>query len=221
MNVKQTFKVFIWASIFGAFFGIISANFMINYYMNDLETQNSLIRDYYYTETATLVSPHHLRKDIMKGDSYKYNLVDLRLISEYEEEHIITAINIPVQLSINEKLALNYTDVSDEERIVEAFRVLENNGKETVIYCYSSACMTGRNVGRLLAENGIFVKELSVGWNDWRYDWNAWNYPSEWADVEVLDYIAVGSEPGKFDVNAFNFDGKNSTTCAIENSLSC
>jgi rhodanese-related sulfurtransferase len=221
MNVKQTFKVFIWASVFGAFFGIISAKFMINYYMNDLETQNNLIRDYYYTETATLVSPHHLRKEIMNGDSYKYNLVDLRLISEYEEEHIITAINIPVQLSINEKLALNYTDVSDEQRVVEAFRALENNGKETVMYCYSSACMTGRNVGRLLAENGIYVKELAVGWNDWRYDWNAWNYPSEWADVEVLDYIASGSEPGKFDVNAFNFDGKNSTTCAIENSLSC
>ncbi len=221
MNTKTTFKVFIWASIFGAFFGIISAKFMINYYINDLESQNNLIKDYYDTGTATLISPHHLRKDIMKGDSYLYNLVDLRLIEEYEEEHIITAINIPVQLSINEKLALNYTNVTDEERIVSAFRALGNNGKQTVVYCYSSACMTGRNVGRLLAENGIFVKELGVGWNDWRYDWNAWNYPSEWAETEVLEYVFSGSEPGKFDVNAFDFGDKNSTTCAIENSLSC
>lgn len=222
MKTKTTFKVFIWASIFGAFFGLISAKLMINFYINDMEkTQNDLISDYYSTETATLVSPHHVRKDIMKGDSYKYNLVDLRLIKEYEEEHIISAINIPVQLTINEKLQLNYTNVSDAERIVDAFRALENNGKETVIYCYSSSCMTGRNVGKLLVDNGIYVKELGIGWNEWRYDWNGWNYPSEWADTEVLDYISSGSEPGVFDVNVFNFGNKTTTACAIENELSC
>ncbi|NQZ85558.1 MAG: rhodanese-like domain-containing protein [Nanoarchaeales archaeon] len=221
MKIKNTFKIFIWASIFGAFFGLLSAKLMINFHINELESKDNLIKQYYTSETATLISPHHLRNDLMKGDSYLYNLVDVRLIDAYEKEHIVSAINIPIQLTINEKLRLNYTTVTDEERVVAAFAELENNGKQTLIYCYSSSCMAGRNVGRLLAENGIFVKELGIGWNEWRYDWNSWNYPEEWNNTEVLDYIAVGEEPGVIDVNAFDFSNKSSTTCAADNNLGC
>ena len=47
-------------------------------------------------------------------------------------------------------------------------------------------------------ENDIFVKELGVGWNEWRYDWNMWNYPHEWETTVVEDYVASGIEPGVY-----------------------
>ncbi len=155
------------------------------------KTQEELIADYYAAETAVLVSPHHLRKDMTKGYN-DFILVDLRSQEEYEREHVIAAINIPAYAS-PEKSA--YGDV---ERIVNAFEELGDE-KEIIVYCYSMPCMTGRKIGNMLAEHDIYVRELGVGWNEWRYFWTLWNHEHEWEEVRVEDYVISGAEPGVFE----------------------
>jgi len=54
--------------------------------------------------------------------------------------------------------------------------------------------MTGRKIGKLLAENGIYVKSLNIGWNEWRYFWDLWNHDSE-TPTDGKDYIVSGGIP--------------------------
>ncbi len=152
------------------------------------DSQEERIADFYATETAVLVSPHGLRGKMDKGDD-DYILVDLRSAEEYEEEHIVGAINIP---AYSDRHTSAYGDV---ERIVSSFRELGIE-KEVIVYCYSIPCMTGRKVGNMLAENGIYVKELGIGWNEWRYYWTLWNHPHEWDTTNPEDYVVSGVEPG-------------------------
>lgn len=154
-------------------------------------SQNDLIADYYATENAVHVSPHSLRKDISQGKD-TFVLVDLRSQEEYEKEHIIGAVNIP---AYKDKDTSDYGAV---DRIVSSFQELksENPGKNIIVYCYSTPCMTGRKVGAMLADKGIYAKHLGIGWNEWRYQWNAWNHEHEWNITDVENYIAQGSEPG-------------------------
>lgn len=151
-------------------------------------TKDGLIRAYYETENATIVSPHGLRKRMDKGDT-RYTLVDLRSAEEYRREHIVGAVNIPAYSDPNTSA---YDDV---ERILAAFQVLPRD-QEIMVYCYSRACMTGRKIGLMLAENGVFVKHLGIGWNEWRHDWTSWNHEHEWATTRVEDYVRTGDEPG-------------------------
>lgn len=171
-------------------------------------SQNELVKDFYLTENAVHVSPHHIRKAMDKGDD-SFILVDLRSQEEYEREHIIGAINIP---------AYKDPDTSaygDRERIVEEFSKLTKD-KEIIVYCYSMPCMTGRKIGKLLAENGIYVKHLEIGWNEWRYFWNLWNHEHEWEKTKVEDYIAEGKEPG---VPKIKED--SSQPCPVEGEFGC
>lgn len=221
MRARTTFQVFIWSSIFGAFFGIIASQLMLNYYFNEFDIEDGF-RNFYDEETSVLISPHSLRKTIEKGEGYTYNIVDLRLISEYESGHIIGAVNVPVALTLSQKMDMGFVEISDEDRIVNAFRNITSNGRDTVVYCYSASCMVSRNVGEVLAKNRIYVNILSVGWSEWKYDWKNWNYEREWNSTNVNDYISYGSLPGEFDFNAFEFgESQSKITCAIENELSC
>jgi hypothetical protein len=58
--------------------------------------------------------------------------------------------------------------------------------------------MTGRKVGQMLTENGIYVQHLGIGWNEWRHFWTLWNHEHEWSQTNVEQYIASGDEPGVF-----------------------
>lgn len=152
---------------------------------------HELIKEFYKIENAVHVSPHSLRTKMSKGQTDGYILVDLRSQQEYEKEHIITAVNVPAYKDPN-------TSAYDEqERIVGQFKelVASNPGKEIIVYCYSTACMTGRKIGKMLAENGIYVEHLGIGWNEWRYSWNLWNHDGE-TPTRVEDFIARGKEPG-------------------------
>ena len=141
-----------------------------------------------------------------KGDN-SFVLVDLRSQEEYEKEHIISAINIPAYKN-------KETSAYDEtERIVNEFSKLPRD-KEIIVYCYSMPCMSGRKIGKLLAENNIYVKHLGIGWNEWRYYWNLWNHEYEFNITDINDYIAQGKEPGRPKLKI------NSTSCAI-GSLGC
>jgi rhodanese-related sulfurtransferase len=171
-------------------------------------TAEQRIADFYATETAVHVSPHHIRKAIASGDR-SFVLVDLRSQEEYEREHIVGAINIP---AYKDPETSAYGDV---ERIVGRFNELGTE-KEVIVYCYSIPCMTGRKIGNLLAENGIYVKHLGVGWNEWRYFWNQWNHEHEWEITDVGDYVASGSEPG-----VFEGDPGLLQPCSIDAELGC
>ncbi len=171
------------ALIFGSVAGATSA-----YFVMTGQNNNQLIRDFYEIENAVHVSPHSLRGMMDKGN-LNYTLVDLRSEEEYSESHIISAINIPAYY---DRYTSAYGDVN---RIVEAFDKLPRD-KDIIVYCYSVPCMTGRKIGLMLANHGIYVKHLGVGWNEWRYFWDLWNHEHEWNTTTVYDYIASGPEPG-------------------------
>jgi len=153
-------------------------------------TNEERINDFYQTETAVHVSPHHIRKAIAKNDD-SFILVDLRSQEEYEKEHVVGAINIPAYKDPNTS---DYTAV---DRITGEFAKLPKE-KDIVVYCYSIPCMTGRKIGKMLADNNIFVQLLGVGWNEWRYYWNLWNHEHEIDTVQVEDYVTSGPEPGTY-----------------------
>ena len=147
------------------------------------------IAQYYSAAASTLESPHHIRKALDTNEIH-FVLVDVRTEDEYIEEQ-----------QIEKYKALQ----------------LEHPNKDIVIYCYSSACLTGRKVGNMLAENGIFVKEMSVGWNEWRYDFNSWNYPNEWDLLDPSRYVVSGPEPGVLPSST----GDIPAPCRIDGEFGC
>ena len=205
--MKQSFKIIILAIVFGALAGILSAFIVLNF---QTPSQENLIKDFYLTENAVHVSPHGIRKSMDKGEN-SFILVDLRSQEEYEREHIIGAVNVPAYKDPDTSA---YGDV---ERIVNSFKELksQNSDKDIIVYCYSMPCMTGRKIGQMLAEEGIYVQHLEIGWNEWRYFWTLWNHEGEWDITDVNDYIATGKEPGTPKVKI------NSSVCPINNQFGC
>ena len=191
-------KILVLAIIFGALAGALATGAVLSL---QVPSQEELIKDFYLTENAVHVSPHHIRKAMDKGDT-SFTLVDLRSQEEYEREHVIGAINIP---AYKDPYTSAYGDV---ERIVAAFSELPRDN-DLIVYCYSMPCMTGRKVGKMLAENGIYVKQLGIGWNEWRYYWDLWNHEHELAETDVQDYVVSGKEPGSPQIK------ENSTSCSI------
>jgi len=176
----------------------------------NIQYKSNLINEFYDIENEVYVSPHGLRKHMDQGGT-DFILVDLRSQEEYEKEHIIGAINIPAYRNPDTSA---YEDV---DRIVAMFRSLQdgNPGKNIVVYCYSIPCMTGRKVGKMLIEHGIYVKQLGIGWNEWRYYWNLWNHEHEWNQTKAEDYTYSGTEPGVPKLKL------NSTVCDISGELGC
>ena len=206
MNTKIQFILI--AILTGAVAGGITACLVLKFH-SDTDTKEELIADFYATETAVLVSPHGLRGKMDKGIN-NFVLVDVRSEEEYAEEHIIGAVNIP---AYSDRYTSAYGDV---ERIVDSFQELRDGTEvDIIVYCYSVPCMTGRKVGNMLAENGIYVKELGIGWNEWKYDWTGWNHPHEWETTIPEEYTATGTEPGTPILR------KDREVCPIDNELGC
>ncbi|MEK7065353.1 MAG: rhodanese-like domain-containing protein, partial [Patescibacteria group bacterium] len=169
-----------------------------------------LIKNFYLTENAVHVSPHTVRKRMDKGET-NFLLVDLRSPQEYEKEHVVGAVNIPAYKDPNTSISLD-TEKEEKARIIRNFQNLPKD-KEIIVYCYSTPCMTGRKVGKLLVDNGIFVKHLGIGWNEWRYFWNLWNHDGE-TPTNVGDYVVSGKDPGQPTI-------KNVPSPCGEGELSC
>ena len=195
------------AAFFGLLGGFIGGYSILKFYE---PSEEKVIADWYDAENAVHVSPHSIRKAMDKNED-TFILVDLRSQQEYEKEHIIGAVSIP---AYSDPDTSAYGDVV---RIANSFKELKekNPNKNIVVYCYSIPCMTGRKIGKMLSENGIFVKHLGIGWNEWRYYWNLWNHEHEWSKTNVVDYIAAGKEPGRPILKI------NSTSCAIEGQFGC
>lgn len=153
---------------------------------DDIEMKSNLewALDYHSGNVAALQSPHGLRLRIDEGDE-SFILVDVRKQEFYERGHIVGAVHIS-------------TDQTKAE-VLEDFQKLkeENPGKEIIIYCYSASCMNGRKVSQWLLQNNLFVKELTIGYNEWEQSPEIWNYPQE--EYNINDYIVTGSEPGEYD----------------------
>jgi rhodanese-related sulfurtransferase len=180
-------SVIIVALIVGALAGIVSSMIITN---TNVKSEYELIKEFYDVENAVHVSPHGIRKH-MTDPNPNFILVDLRSQQEYETEHIVGAVSIPAYKDPDN------SDYGAVNRIVSTFRNLqsENPDKDIIVYCYSIPCMTGRKVGKTLAEHGIYVKHLGIGWNEWRYYWNLWNHDAE-SKVDPSKYVVGGSEPG-------------------------
>lgn len=207
VKMNSIIKIIVLSVILGAVSGALAGFFVAQPKTQSLKSQEDLIKDFYFTESAVHISPHHIRKAMDKGDD-SFILVDLRSQEEYEREHVTGAINIPAYKDPETSA------YGDKERIVGEFSKLQK-GKDIIVYCYSMPCMTGRKIGKLLAENGIYVKHLGIGWNEWRYFWNMWNHEHEWDATDVEDYVTSGEEPG---VPKTNEDSKG---CPIEGDLGC
>jgi rhodanese-related sulfurtransferase len=173
-------------------------------FLDDVFTsEDDLIAEFYDVENAVHISPHGLRKHIADDE---FTIVDLRSQEEYETAHVVGAVSIPAYASPDK------SDYGAVERIVSSFKALPKD-KEIVVYCYSMPCMTGRKIGQMLADNGIYVKHLGIGWQEWRYYWNLWNHDGE-TKVNPADYISSGPEPGVF-------TGVGGAACPIGGSFGC
>lgn len=161
-------------------------------------TDNQHKKRFYDSNVATLISPHSLREQLEEGHE-EFIIVDTRERADYLENHIVTAINI----------------VADEN-LVENFKKLqkESGGKEILTYCYTHVCMRSKKVGKKLAENGIFVRELGVGFNEWKNFWREWNYENEWTHIDINDFIVSGEEPGELDLKGRRSLLKDGSGCS-------
>ncbi len=187
---KESLKALSLIVIVSLVAGAIAGTGVSYYLLNQEKSQDSLIKEFYEIENAVYISPHGLRVKMSKNDS-NFTLVDLRSPEEYAREHIKGAINIPAYKD-------EETPDYNAERLVSQFAQLSKD-KDIIVYCYSIPCMTGRKIGKILAEDGIYVKHLGIGWNEWRYSWTSWNHEYEWNITNVSDYIEVGNlKPGNY-----------------------
>lgn len=212
MNTKPSSNPIIKVAVISAVISMLisgSAGWFVYNHLTKKPTKQELITEFYAVENAVHVSPHSIRKSMDKGEQ-SVILVDLRSRQEYEKEHIVGAVNIP---AYSDPDTSAYGDV---DRIVTAFKNLPQD-KDIVVYCYSIPCMTGRKVGQMLVEHGIYVKHLGIGWNEWRYFWNLWNHEHEWEKTQVADYITTGSEPGVSKHKEVN----PLTPCSADNQFGC
>lgn len=203
-NTTKIFLVGILSSILWGWIVAITGWYFLVYSANP-------IAEYYTIENAVTVSPHGLRKNIEAWKNQAI-IVDLRSAEEYNEAHIKWAINIP---AYRDKDNNAYDQV---DRIVGDFKKLPKD-KEVIVYCYSRACMTGRKVWKMLAKEGVYVKHLGIGWNEWRYDWNSWNHPHEWNITDPMDYIEGTTVPKKEKTGTGSLP--IITPCSVDNTFGC
>ena len=144
--MNQSQKLFIACGLIGALVGIISfagTSALLP------KSNADVFREFYSTETTVSVSPTDYLYGLRTGKQLGI-LVDLRTPEDYKAGHMVAAINIPA-------------GQMDTAQIVAAFSKLPKN-MTAINYCYSSDCMLSRNVGKALADNGIYAKHLTAGW---------------------------------------------------------
>lgn len=153
------------------------------------------IGEYYKTEVAVSVSPHSIKTALDNWED-TYIVVDLRTAAEYQAEHWRWSINIPGSLS--------------EQEIVQKFTALPKD-KKVVVFCYSAYCTLAHKVGNLLAEHGIYVSHLNIGWYELRYGWELWEWPAA-KNIDISRYMTSGAEP-------WIVDNKKPTTACTSGAL--
>ncbi|MFA5105558.1 MAG: rhodanese-like domain-containing protein [Candidatus Micrarchaeia archaeon] len=184
-NYKAIFALAIVAGIvFGAAAGYVTANYAMQ------KGPEEITKEFYSTEQLVSVSPSDYISDLKKGKSDGL-AVDLRSASAYQSGHLVTSINIPAGGMTPTQLLGEFQKLPQDRPIIA--------------YCYSSYCMLSRNVGKYLADNGIYVKHFTAGAYEIMRD-----YP---------DYVVNGTEPGALETNAtYN---PNACEPTVSNGFSC
>jgi rhodanese-related sulfurtransferase len=165
--------------VFGALIGGAAAYFLVQ-----MSSENPF-QNYYDIENAVSVSPFDYVRETESGNSSEV-LVDLRNSAVYEAAHFNGSINIPAE-------------EMSQDAVVSSFGNLSTD-KTPVVFCYSSYCMLGRKTGKLLADNGIYVKHLTVGWVELQRDFSK--------------YIVNGTSQAPY-------GGNGSASCTGAGSLTC
>jgi rhodanese-related sulfurtransferase len=150
MNLNDYLPYFI-GIVFGSLVGGSAAYFLIQ-----MSSENP-IQKYYDIENAVSVSPFDYVMEMESGNLSEV-LVDLRNTKDYEVSHFNGSINIPAEEMSPENVVLSFGNLSTD--------------KTPVVFCYSSYCMLGRKTGKLLADNGIYVKHLNIGWAELQRDFS-------------------------------------------------
>ncbi len=145
-----------------------------------IQAEKNPFLEFYTVENAVAVSPHDIRMEMDKWGK-DFIIVDLRSAWEYEKEHIKWAINIP-------GVAGDTNAEAQEARLVAEFAKLPKD-KRIIVHCYTHYCMLAKHVWLMLAKQGIYVHELNVGWNEWRYQWDLWNGEGTSKTVDINNYI--------------------------------
>ena len=178
MDSKDYFP-FLIGIVLGALIGGMTAYFLIQ-----ISSENP-IQQYYDIENAVSVSPFDYTGDMDSGNLSEV-LVDLRNKEDYDAAHFNGSINIPAEEMSPEKVVSSFGNLSTD--------------KTPVVFCYSSYCMLGRKTGKLLADNGIYVKHLTIGWAELQRDFSR--------------YIINGTAQTQF-------RGNGSASCTGTGSLTC
>jgi rhodanese-related sulfurtransferase len=172
MNKKIIISIVLLSLLFCIFSGVAGAAT----YRNFFEKKTDVFKEFYDTENSVSVSPSTLRRLIDNKDE-NFVLVDLRSSNEYNIDHVVGAINIPIV-------------GMQESMILAEFKKIPQS-KKIIMYCYSAYCMLSRQAGQLLANNGIHAQHLNLGWAEWKYNWTFWN-PQDTFQTGIK-YIEKGS----------------------------
>lgn len=177
-NQRSSFFPALMGAIIG---GLIVGGFTLWLGGGGGSTPEAVTASVYDGMVRTHVSPVEVRGWIENGNA-DHVIVDVRAAEDYARGHIVTSVNIPAS-------------TLTPELLVEAFKKLPE-GKTPVLYCYSAACMLAPKTADTLAKRSVFVKVMTIGWNEWRYDWKMWN--GQRVTTDPLQYSAVGTEPGTY-----------------------
>jgi len=110
-------------------------------------------------------------------------IVDIRSAERFKEEHMLGAVNIPIEL---EKEDL--TRIKDQKRVIEEFKKLGNK-KEIVIYGENNYSLTPIKTASLLARNNVPVRIMKIGWNEFRHFPTFWLPEQLWNKANIYNFI--------------------------------
>lgn len=188
-GLKCDYKaIFALAIVAGMVFGAAAGYLAAGYAMQ--KSPAEITKEFYASEQIVSVSPSDYISDLKKGKSDGL-AVDLRSKAAYEAGHLVTSVNIPAG------------DMTPTQLLGE-FQKLPQD-RPIIAYCYSSYCMLSRNVGKYLADNGIYIKHFTAGGYEIIRD-----YP---------DYVVNGSEPGEVQTNSTV--NPNACEPTVSNGFSC
>jgi rhodanese-related sulfurtransferase len=110
-------------------------------------------------------------------------IFDIRPYERYKAAHIIDARHLKVQIDPQSGEILN------KDEILKSVNTMRNRNDSILIYGENEYSLLTSQVAALLSENGVNVKLLSVGWNEFRHFSTFWLPENINARVDILDYI--------------------------------
>jgi len=105
-------------------------------------------KEYFENKVAFTVGPVELDK-MMREESDRIQIIDVRKAEHYQKSHIPYAISIPAA-----KLESSLNELSHD--------------KINVVYCYSQQCHLAAKSAIILSDNNFPVIELEGGFEEWK-----------------------------------------------------